>query len=229
MRYSQVFSGTCAGSNKPSDLRNQFDRCQSKCITRVTQCHYKLNITSETASKQTFSFFVVKPQEPTFTSLKDLLEDIRNFKKEECPEKLSIDPNDVIADTIAYYKTPHFDGSKRLRISFIGQPGIDVGGVSRQFFQDAIEGIASCPEYRLFEGPENWKLPAYNSTALYSGLFEVLGRLVGHSILQTSIGYPSLAPPMYWYIATGDIQKALPYIKINDIIDEEVQEYVSKV
>lgn len=165
----------------------------------------------------------------SFSTLKELLASIRESKKNELTEKLTIDPNDIIGDTIAYYKTPTFDGLKKLRISFIGQPGIDVGGVSRQFYQDAIEAIASCSEYRLFEGPENRKQPSYNSTALYSGLFEVLGRLVGHSIVQASIGFPCLAPPVFWYVATGDIQKALPYVSLNDIFDEEVQDYVNKV
>ena len=116
-------------------------------------------------------------------------------------EKIFIDPNDIIQDSIVYYKNPDFDASKKLRVSFIGQPGVDSGGLSRQYFTDAIEAVASCESYMLFEGTANRKLPSYNSTSVHSGLFKVLGRMIGHAIIQSHIGYPCLAPSVYWYIA----------------------------
>lgn len=157
------------------------------------------------------------------------MKDVSSKNMSKQPVKVTIDPKDIVADTIAYYKTSHFDGSKRLRVSFLDQPGIDTGGLSRQFFNDSIEAIADFQGYMLFEGPDNRKLPAYNSTSVHSGLFEVLGRLIGHSILQCSIGYPCLAPPVYWYLATGDVHKALSYVSIVDVRDEEVKGYIEKV
>ena len=145
------------------------------------------------------------------------------------PVKITIDPDDIITDAITYYKTPEFDGSKKLKITFIDQPGVDTGGLSRQFFSDAIEAIAESQDYMLFEGPDSRRLPAYNSTSAYSGLFEVLGRLIGHSILQSAIGYPCLALPVYWYMATGDMYKALSYVSIIDVRDAQVKDYIEKV
>lgn len=58
---------------------------------------------------------------------------------------------------------------------------------------------------------------------------EVLGRLIGHGILQYFIGFPCFAPPVYWYIATGDVHKALCYVTVDDVRDEEAREFIEKV
>ena len=41
-----------------------------------------------------------------------------------------------ILEALVYYKHPSFDSSIPLRISFKGQPAIDTGGITRQFFSD---------------------------------------------------------------------------------------------
>lgn len=165
----------------------------------------------------------------SYATLAEAIKDLRQKYINGPVSKVTIDPDDIIVDTIAYYKTNEFDGSRKLRVSFANQPGVDTGGLSRQFFTDATEAIASSPIYKLFEGPSYRKLPAYNTISVHSGLFEVLGRLIGHGILQTSIGYPYLAAPVYWYIATGDIHKALSYASIDDVLDENLKHYIDKV
>ena len=139
--------------------------------------------------------------------------------------KLTIDPGDLIADTIAYYKDPkHFDVSQRIRVQYKNQPAIDVGGVRRQFFNDPTKAITSA-SFRLLEGSDT----TCNSTSVHSGLMEVLGRLIGNGILQSSVGFPYFAPPVYRYIATGDVHKSLCYATVDDVRDEVAKEYMEKV
>lgn len=144
--------------------------------------------------------------------------------------KITIDPDDLIADTIAFYKnSTAFDASKRVRVQYRNQPAVDIGGIRRQFFNDATKAIATSPNFKLLEGSDHRKLPTYNSTSVHSGLMEVLGRLIGHGVLQSFIGFPYFAPPVYWYIATGDVHKALCYATVDDIRDVEARGYVEKV
>ena len=144
--------------------------------------------------------------------------------------KLTIDPDDLIADTITYYKDPkRFDASQRIRVQYKNHPAIDVGGVRRQFFNDATKAIATSASFRLLEGSDHRKLPAYNGTSVHSGLMEVLGRLKGNGSLQSSVGFPHFAPPVYWYIATGDVHKSLCYATVDDVRDEVAKEYMEKV
>lgn len=144
--------------------------------------------------------------------------------------KITIDPDDLIADTIAFYKnSTAFDASKRVRVQYKSQPAVDTGGIRHEFFNDATKAIATFPAFKLLEGSDHRKLPAYNSTSVHSGLMEVLGRLIGHGILQSFIGFPCFAPPVYWYIATGDVHKALCYVTVDDVRDEEAREFIEKV
>lgn len=144
--------------------------------------------------------------------------------------KITIDPDDLIADTIAFYKnSTAFDASKRVRVQYKSQPAVDTGGIRREFFNDATKAIATFPAFKLLEGSDHRKLPAYNSTSIHSGLMEVLGRLIGHGILQSFIGFPCFAPPVYWYIATGDVHKALCYVTVDDVRDEEAREFIEKL
>lgn len=112
---------------------------------------------------------------------------------------------------------------------FRAVPAVDTGGIRCEFFNDATKAIATFPAFKLLEGSDHRKLPAYNSTSVHSGLMEVLGRLIGHGILQSFIGFPCFAPPVYWYIATGDVHKALCYVTVDDVRDEEAREFIEKV
>lgn len=75
--------------------------------------------------------------------------------------KITIDPDDLIADTIAFYKnSTAFDASKRVRVQYRNQPAVDIGGIRRQFFNDATKAIATSPNFKLLEGSDHRKLPA---------------------------------------------------------------------
>ena len=63
---------------------------------------------------------------------------------------------------------------------------------------------------RLFDGPPNSVSPCYSAEARCSGLFKVLGTMVGHSILQYGIGFPYLLP------VAGE-EKALEFMNISNV------------
>ena len=155
-------------------------------------------------------------------SLAELLQSLAD-KVITGPEiKITIDRDDLITDTITFSKNATaFHASKRIKVQYKSQPAVDTGGIRREFFNDATKAIATFPAFKLLEGSDHRKLPAYNSTSVHSGLMEVLGRLIGHGILQSFIRCPCFAPPVDWYIATGDAHKALCYVTVDDVRDEE--------
>lgn len=114
-------------------------------------------------------------------------------------------------------------------MQYNSQPAVDIGGIRHELYSGATKAIATFPAFRLLEGSDHRKLPPYNSILVYSGLMEVLGRLIGHGILQSFIGFPCFAPPVYWYIATGDVHKALCYVRVDDVRDKEAREFIEKV
>ena len=99
-------------------------------------------------------------------------------------EKLEVDEDDLIEDAVAYYKSIQFDASCPLRITFRGQPAIDSGGVLRQFYSDLFEGLVQGKLLLLFEGEEAHKVPSYQPQAVMSGMFEMVGKIIAHSLVQ---------------------------------------------
>ena len=142
--------------------------------------------------------------------------------------KLYVEASDAWSDTVAYYKRPSADpSSHRIRVVLQGQPAIDTGGVRRQLYVSVLRDFAENVHMRLFDGPPNHLRPLYSAEARASGLFTVLGTIVGHAILQEGIGFPYLSPMCFWYLACGE-ETALKYASLVDV-GSAVATVISKV
>ena len=112
-----------------------------------------------------------------------------------------------------------------------GEPAIDTegGGVLRQAFTDVFHEIASGESYlRLFTGHSQRLTTIYSSEHVLPGVFEVLGKLITHSLVQGGPGFPFLAPAIYWYVATGDLSEAVARASCLDIGDMELVSLINK-
>ena len=125
--------------------------------------------------------------------------------------KVAVDSDDVWADVLAVYKQPRNLIGKRIRVILDNSPVIDTCGVRKHVYTSVFADFVSNKHVRLFDGSQNSVRPCYSAEARCSGLFKVLGTMVGHSILQDGIGFPYLSPAAYWYIAAGE-EKALEYV-----------------
>lgn len=143
--------------------------------------------------------------------------------------KLMVDPSDLVSEGVAFYKSPNFEPFQPIKITYIGQPALDSGGVKRQFYTDVFNEMATNNEFKLFEGLPNRLLFNYNQTALSCGLFKMFGQMISHSVCQGCAGFPFLAPSMYYYVATADINQAAAYASVCDIFDDHELSYVKKV
>ena len=144
-------------------------------------------------------------------------------------KKLEVDEDDLIEDAVAYYKSIQFDASCPLRITFRGQPAIDSGGVLRQFYSDLFEGLVQGKLLLLFEGEEAHKVPSYQPQAVMSGMFEMVGKMIAHSLVQGGPGFPCLALPCFYYLVTGDVMCAFAYCDVWDIPDPSSRNIVLQV
>ena len=62
-----------------------------------------------------------------------------------------------------------------------------------------------------------------------SGMLELVGKIVAHSIAQGGPGFPCLALPCYYYLVTGDLMCAMAYCSCWDIPDPVSRNVVLKV
>ena len=143
--------------------------------------------------------------------------------------KLQVDEEDILTDAVAFYKSPAFDQARPLRVSYSNQPAIDTGGVLRQFFTTVKEKFINGGMFKMFEGPQERLLFNFKQSCLAAGIPQILGKLVAQSLVHGCGGFPHLAPSHFYYIATGDLQKASAYASIHDVYDSEKRDILHKV
>ena len=84
-----------------------------------------------------------------------------------------------------------------------GQPAIDSGGVLRQLFSDVFYAMANNEGIKnVVNGDKNSKVPAFSNELVVNGLFEVLGKMIAHSLIQSSPGFP--VPVSYHLLVSGN-------------------------
>lgn len=146
------------------------------------------------------------------------------------PQKVNINREDLLLDAICYYKDPDFDPRKRMRVCSKDQVALDTGGVLRQFYSDVFVALSQNGDHlKLFEGEAKRQLQLFRSEHVVSGIFEILGKMIAHSLVQGGPGFPYLALVVYSYISTGDLQAALLHVSAVDVCDPILSTIIERV
>ena len=106
------------------------------------------------------------------------------------------------------------------------QPALDTGDV-QQLYSSVFLEFAKNQHVNLFDRPDYHLRPQRSAESRSSGLFEVLGVMVAHSIAQTGVGFPYISPVCYWYLIGGE-ECSLPYLSVEDV-GTDVATVVTKV
>lgn len=148
---------------------------------------------------------------------------------EKKTERLQVNRNFLLQDSIAYFKKRNFKHDSFIRITFEGEPGVDAGGLTREFFTLLLrELISPTSSIRLFEGKQGHYLPLHNTDALRSNMFKVAGRIVASSLLNGCSGFPFFPAIIYSYFIDPDPDMITDITK-EDVVDFEVLEAINKV
>lgn len=130
----------------------------------------------------------------TGSNLQTILKLMLKISKTYPVVKLGMDDN-AWTDLVSFYKATNVDVAKcHLRIRLQNQPAIDTGGIRCQVNTIILKQLAENLYFHLFDGPVNHLWPSYSVANKSSGLFKVLGCIVGHSIKQDGIGFPYFSP-----------------------------------
>ena len=160
-------------------------------------------------------------------NMEDILRTLRERLKMK--KKISRLTQDILADAIKVYKSPMFDPTCPLVVQYKHQPAVDTGGVLREFYCDVFKEFVNNPSVQLFQGPQDRLQFNYNQIALTCGMPKMLGTIIAHSLCQNGPGFPYLSPCQYYYIATGDVTRAIAYATIHDVFNPDIKAYINKV
>ena len=141
---------------------------------------------------------------PSLETLRSLARMHLTVPLEESPRiRLDVDDNDLdwVEAALAFYKQAKFNKQAYVRVSIRGQPGIDTGGVRRQFFSVVFTKLAQpSASFSFFDGLPNRLRPAFKASTIASGMLTTIGTMVAHSILMDGQGFPFLADYCFYYI-----------------------------
>ena len=160
----------------------------SFCETPLAATKYMLQRDSGEKAVRTFISDVVKP----FGEELDILVDRRI---------------DLLKQVVRKYKNPSFDITKCLNVMFADEPGIDGGGLTREYFHILMESLStpSDGELALFEGQAGHLIPSHNYDFVSGGLFVLVGKMILYVILNKCKGIPGIAPAVVSYLVSGNV------------------------
>ena len=129
-----------------------------------------------------------------------------------------------------------------LQVRFVGEPGVDTGGLSREFWFLLTKGIAD----HFCTGNHGNLVLQRNTQALQvianmctkfkihcrtyyfqNNEFNIVGTYAGMSIIQGGPGFPYFLQALYKYLSTGDYLSI--YVDDNDIPEAGARHIVSAV
>lgn len=142
--------------------------------------------------------------------------------------RFTVDREELWTDSVILFKSPGFNPQHPLRIRFQGEPGVDAGGLSREF-ATLLRNAMFSSEAHLFEGDSDRRLPIYNGDAVLGNLFVVAGKMCAYLISHYDVGIPCLSSAAYNYLCTGNIEAATQKCRSEDIPDPDMQDVISKV
>ena len=144
----------------------------------------------------------------TDESIAEVLKRLRKkMENQGSAEKLKFMKRILLLTFSSIIKSSSFDPKIPIKVQLRGQPAIDSGGVLRQAFNTIFATLAN-NEFlglRLFSGPFFQLTPVYSSECILTGVYEIIGRMISHSMVQDGPGFPYFAPAVYIYISLQEI------------------------
>ena len=158
---------------------------------------------------------------------------LRFLREKLCEDKIRLraQQQHALEEALAHYKAPEFNPAIKMNVQYRGQSAIDTGGVLRQFFTDVfMHMVTGCEDVPpLFEGPINRKLPICSAGTVVSGVFELVGKIIAHGIIQAGVGMPCFSPASFKYLVTNDLSEAINFVTIDDVTNPTIKHYIDKV
>lgn len=101
--------------------------------------------------------------------------------EEDC-QRITVRRSHLIADTMRVFSNNRTDVSKVLKVVFVGEPSVDLGGPRREFLQLVMREAFTASG--LFVGWPTNVVPIHNVEALAANKYYVIGKLMATSLVQ---------------------------------------------
>ena len=133
-------------------------------------------------------------------------------------------------DLFKKLKRGELDIAKVPDITFIGEPGIDADGLTKEFFVLVTHALSDgYGGYVLFEGAQDHMVPVISEEFHQSGYFRYVGQLIAMSVVHGGLGMVGVSRALTKYMVTGNMEMASCHFTVEDIPDYSIQQAVVEV
>merc|ERR1719235_1047118 len=132
---------------------------------------------------------------------------------------LKVKRSNVVQDTLQRFTSlPAAEFKKKLKVIFEGEPGVDAGGVRKEFFQLLVEQLYD-PAYAMFRYNSHNKTYWFNPGSFESNLqYEMFGALLGVAIYNEVILDIRFAAVVYQKLLSDDPAGEIP-VSIDTLVE----------
>jgi hypothetical protein len=123
---------------------------------------------------------------------------------------------------------------KEVKVEFRGEPGVDGGAVSREFFHVVFESLVARPVCgrHAFQGSRGHLLPAVDHVLTESRVFWFVGVLIVQAVRRGCRGLPGLCDATRHFLSVGarisTVGRSLALATLNDVADLELRDVLRK-
>jgi hypothetical protein len=152
-------------------------------------------------------------------SLVDVVKHLRKDVK-ELEFDMVVRRSHVLVDAVNRTRKLAFDPSNRLTVEFVGEEGIDGGGLTREFFRILFRQFSSV----YLDSTGCFK---HNSVALQDGLYFCLGQLASMCLVHGGAAVRIFSTSVYSYLCgrkSSDID-----VQICEISNVEIRDFVGEI
>ncbi|XP_071855241.1 uncharacterized protein [Apostichopus japonicus] len=141
---------------------------------------------------------------------------------------LYVDRDTLLDDNIAFFKKK-FKIENPIKVKFHGEMAVDAGGPLRENFRLLVRRLYSS-DLNLFFGTQSHNLlPSNNQMLLYSGMFEVLGKIIAAAFVHGIPMNLPLHPAVIGCLLDRPKEEIFGHLQLNDILDLELQDMLRQI
>ena len=182
-----------------------------------------------------FNLYVISRDDNASLSLENILkkhfEAIPGFCQIEDADyeefnNIHIRRNHIWSDALRSISKASFNPLAPIRVTFIGEAGIDEGGPKREFFSLALSKMSE--DSTIFHGPTSARSFVRNIEGIRKRKFFLAGLFVALSLANGGQGFDCLSETVYSYLCYGQCSGKIAS-KVDDIADNLIKEHLLKV
>ena len=141
-------------------------------------------------------------------------EDIQSVRVRRC---------NILSDSLRQFSRKSFDVSRMIKVNFIGEEAVDLGGPRREFFHLLMREFF---QSQYFAGYPDHVIPLHNVEAVVDNKFYTFGKMIATCIVQGGEVPVCFAKPVADYMVNREVSSPT---NLDDIPDYDVKDCLTQV